>query len=67
MHFSGGGTGETRPARPLGRLSGDGASTRDIARAMFVSENTVHDHLKSIFAKTGTRTRQTLLARVLGR
>jgi DNA-binding CsgD family transcriptional regulator len=44
-----------------------GASTRDIARAMFVSENTVQDHLKSIFAKTGTRTRQTLLARVLGR
>jgi DNA-binding CsgD family transcriptional regulator len=44
-----------------------GASTRDIARAMFVSENTVQDHLKSIFAKSGTRTRQTLLARVLGR
>ena len=44
-----------------------GASTRDIARVMFVSEHTVQDHLKSIFNKTGTRTRQALLARVLGR
>ena len=43
-----------------------GASTRDIAGVMFVSEHTVQDHLKSIFAKTGTRTRQALLARVLG-
>jgi DNA-binding CsgD family transcriptional regulator len=43
-----------------------GASTRDIARQMFLSENTVQDHLKSIFAKTATRTRQALVARVLG-
>jgi DNA-binding CsgD family transcriptional regulator len=43
-----------------------GAGTRDIARLMFLSEHTVQDHLKSIFAKTGTRTRRTLLARVLG-
>jgi DNA-binding CsgD family transcriptional regulator len=43
-----------------------GASTRDIARLMFLSEHTVQDHLKSIFAKTDTRTRRTLLARVLG-
>jgi len=33
---------------------------------MFLSEYTVQDHLKSIFAKTATRTRRTLLARVLG-
>ena len=33
---------------------------------MFVSEYTVQDHLKSIFAKTDARTRRTLLARVLG-
>lgn len=32
---------------------------------MFVSEHTVQDHLKSIFIKTGTRTRRALLARVL--
>jgi DNA-binding CsgD family transcriptional regulator len=43
-----------------------GASTRDIARLMFLSEHTVQDHLKSIFAKTATRTRKTLVARVLG-
>jgi DNA-binding CsgD family transcriptional regulator len=43
-----------------------GASTRDIARQMFLSEHTVQDHLKSIFAKTATHTRKTLLARVLG-
>jgi DNA-binding CsgD family transcriptional regulator len=43
-----------------------GAGTRDIAQLMFLSEHTVQDHLKSIFAKTATRTRRTLLARVLG-
>ena len=42
-----------------------GATTRDIAQLMFVSENTVQDHLKSIFTKTDTRTRRVLLARVL--
>jgi DNA-binding CsgD family transcriptional regulator len=43
-----------------------GASTHDIARRMFLSEHTVQDHLKSIFAKTATRTRRALLARALG-
>lgn len=43
-----------------------GADTRDIAGHMFVSENTVQDHFKSIFTKTATRTRRTLLARALG-
>lgn len=43
-----------------------GADTRDLARHMFVSENTVQDHLKSIFTKTATGTRRTLLARALG-
>ena len=33
---------------------------------MFLSENTVQDHLKSIFAKTGTRSRRALLSRALG-
>jgi DNA-binding CsgD family transcriptional regulator len=33
---------------------------------MFLSEHTVQDHLKSIFAKTSTHTRKTLLSRVLG-
>ena len=43
-----------------------GAGTRDVAGLMFVSENTVQDHLKSIFAKTATRSRRSLLARALG-
>jgi DNA-binding NarL/FixJ family response regulator len=43
-----------------------GASTHDVARHMFVSENTVQDHLKSIFTKTATRNRRSLLARALG-
>jgi DNA-binding CsgD family transcriptional regulator len=55
----------SREAELLGHVR-TGASTRDIARLMFLSEHTVQDHLKSIFAKTDTRTRRTLLARVLG-
>jgi DNA-binding CsgD family transcriptional regulator len=43
-----------------------GADTREIAQRMFVSEHTVQDHLKTIFAKTSTRNRRSLLARVLG-
>jgi DNA-binding NarL/FixJ family response regulator len=43
-----------------------GAGTRDIARQMFVSENTVQDHLKSIFDKSTARSRRALLARALG-
>jgi DNA-binding CsgD family transcriptional regulator len=43
-----------------------GSDTRRIAQRMFLSENTVQDHLKSIFAKTGTSNRRTLLARTVG-
>jgi DNA-binding CsgD family transcriptional regulator len=45
----------------------DGADTRAIADAMAVSEYTVQDHLKAIFAKTGARNRRTLVSRVAGR
>jgi DNA-binding CsgD family transcriptional regulator len=45
----------------------EGADTKAVAEALFVSQNTVQDHLKSIFAKTGTRNRRTLLTRVTGR
>ena len=42
----------------------DGA---DLARRLYISEYTVQDHFKSIFAKTGAPNRQTLLARAAGR
>lgn len=43
-----------------------GSDTRRIAQQMFLSENTVQDHLKSIFVKTATNNRRTLLARAVG-
>jgi DNA-binding NarL/FixJ family response regulator len=43
-----------------------GSDTRRIAQQMFLSELTVQDHLKSMFAKTGSRNRRTLLARAVG-
>lgn len=43
-----------------------GLDTRRVAERMLVSEHTVQDHLKSIFAKTGAGTRRSLLARALG-
>lgn len=43
-----------------------GSDTRDLARLMLVSEHTVQDHLKSIFAKTSVHSRRTLLSRALG-
>ena len=44
----------------------EGRNTREVAQRMFLSENTVQDHLKAIFAKTGVRSRRILLARALG-
>jgi DNA-binding CsgD family transcriptional regulator len=49
----------------LGHLA-SGTDTRELARRMFLSEHTVQDHLKSIFAKTSARNRRTLLSRALG-
>ncbi len=44
-----------------------GGDTRSTAAALHLSEFTVQDHLKAIFAKTGTRNRRTLLNRIVGR
>jgi DNA-binding CsgD family transcriptional regulator len=46
-------------------LLATGADTRAIAKNMFVSEHTVQDHLKAIFAKTRATSRRNLLARVV--
>jgi DNA-binding CsgD family transcriptional regulator len=43
-----------------------GADTAQIARSMFLSEHTVQDHLKSIFAKTATHSRRALLSLAVG-
>jgi DNA-binding CsgD family transcriptional regulator len=54
-----------RESQVLRRLP-SGATTRLIARGMALSEHTVHDHLKAIFAKSGSHSRAELLARALG-
>jgi len=53
--------------RELLALLAAGRHTRAMARRMHLSEHTVQDHLKSIFAKTGARDRVSLLSRALGR
>jgi DNA-binding CsgD family transcriptional regulator len=54
-----------REAELLGHLVA-GSDTRRTAQEMFLSEHTVQDHLKAIFAKTGARNRRALLARAAG-
>lgn len=56
----------SREAELLGHLTG-GRDTREISAAMHLSEHTVQDHLKSIFAKTDVHSRRDLLARLRGR
>jgi len=47
-------------------LLATGSDTRAMARQMSLSEHTIQDHLKSIFAKTQASDRITLLSRALG-
>ncbi len=49
----------------LGMLA-DGSDTKRIAARMYLAELTVQDHLKSIFATTGTHNRRSLLAQMFG-
>ncbi|RKS08241.1 LuxR family transcriptional regulator [Nocardiopsis sp. Huas11] len=54
-----------REAEVLHRLTA-GGGTREVAGRMFLSEYTVQDHLKAVFAKTAVHSRRALLARALG-
>ena len=54
-----------RESELLGHLL-RGHATENLSRLMFLSQHTVQDHFKSIFAKTAVHDRRTLLARVLG-
>lgn len=54
-----------REVELLGHLVA-GCDTRELARRMNLSEHTVQDYLKSVFAKTSTNSRRTLLLRALG-
>jgi DNA-binding CsgD family transcriptional regulator len=43
-----------------------GRSSAEIAEHLFISTNTVQDHLKAVFAKVGVRSRGSLVARLSG-
>ena len=43
-----------------------GIDTRELALQMFLSEHTIQDYLKGIFAKTSTHNRRTVMSRALG-
>jgi DNA-binding CsgD family transcriptional regulator len=56
--------GLTDQERRITRACLEGLSTREIAQALDITEYTVQDHLKSIFRKTGTRSRGELVGQV---
>jgi DNA-binding CsgD family transcriptional regulator len=56
--------GLSEQERAVSGLVFQGQSTQDISQHLRIAENTVQDHLKSIFNKTGVRSRRELVATV---
>jgi DNA-binding CsgD family transcriptional regulator len=58
--------GLTRRESEILTVLADGSDTKEAAERLVISEHTANDHIKTVLAKTGARTRQRLLARALG-
>jgi len=57
--------GLTETERRIAALIAQGHTNREVASAMFVTENTVQTHVRHIFQKLGIRSRTELAARLL--
>jgi DNA-binding CsgD family transcriptional regulator len=57
--------GLTRQEQAVTRLVCRGLSTRELADRLHITPNTLQDHLKSIFDKTGVSSRRELVAAIL--
>jgi len=52
------------PREEVVRLVARGRSTREVSGALFISEHAVHNHMRSIFAKTGVHSRGEMVRRI---
>ena len=63
--MSGPSAGLTETESRIAALVAQGQTNREVATAMFVTENTVQTHVRHIFQKLGVRSRTELAARLL--